>query len=42
MEQILTLKNIGEKLYDFEEIPTENKEYSILGRGNYACVEKMK
>ena len=42
MRQFGNLKNIGEKLSDFEEIPNENKQYCILGRGNYAFVEKMK
>ena len=36
------LGNIGEKLSDFEEVPHNNKDYFILGKGNFGYVEKMK
>ena len=38
------LESIGNKLADFEEIPnSKNGEpFSILGKGNYGYVEKMK
>jgi serine/threonine protein kinase len=39
---MFNLENIGEKLSDFEEIPTGDKQYCIIGKGNYACVEKMR
>ena len=42
IEQIKNLKDIGLKLSDFEEIKTENQEYTILGKGNFGYVEKMK
>jgi serine/threonine protein kinase len=42
MEQFGNLKNIGEKLSDYEEIPIGNKNYFILGSGNFGIVEKMK
>ena len=37
-----TLQNIGEKLSDFEEIPNSKKKYTLLGKGNFGYVEKMK
>ena len=38
------LKNLGNKLSDYEEVPDQkkNKNYTILGKGNFAYVEKMK
>ena len=39
---INTLRYIGNKLSDFEEIPDNTKKYTILGRGNFGYVEKMK
>ena len=37
------LKNIGTKLSDFKEIEDseKKKKFSILGKGNFACTEKM-
>ena len=37
-----TLQNIGEKLSDFEEIPNSEKNYTLLGKGYFGYVEKMK
>jgi len=37
-----TLRNIGNKLSDFEEIPDKIKRYTILGRGNFGYAEKMR
>ena len=39
---INTLRNIGNKLSDFEEIPDKIKRYTILGRGNFGYAEKMR
>ena len=36
------LKDIGEKLSDFEEVPHEDKSYFFLGKGNFGYTEKMK
>ena len=36
------LKYIGNKLADFEEIPDNDKRYTILGIGNFGYAEKMK
>ena len=36
------LKDIGNKLSDFEEIPKSGKNYFILGNGSFGYVEKMK
>ena len=36
------LKNIGIKLADFDEISDNGKRYTILGRGNFGYVEKMR
>jgi len=36
------LKNIGNKLADFDEIPDNGKKYTLLGSGNFGYVEKMK
>ena len=36
------LGNIGSKLSDFEEIEKNGKQYSLLGKGNFGYVEKMK
>jgi hypothetical protein len=36
------LEHIGNKLSDFEEIPNKDKNYTILGKGNFGYVEKMK
>ena len=38
------LENIGNKLFDFEEIPDNerNRSYTILGKGNFGYTEKMK
>ena len=36
------LKNIGNKLADFDEIPDNGKRYTLLGSGNFGYVEKMK
>ena len=36
------LQNIGTKLSDFEEVPSEDKSYSLLGKGNFGYAEKMK
>ena len=36
------LEDIGTKLADFEEIPNNEKKYTILGRGNFGYAEKMK
>jgi len=39
---INTLENIGNQLSDFDEIPNNEKRYTILGRGNFGYAEKMK
>ena len=39
---INTLEHIGNKLSDFDEIPNNEKRYTILGRGNFGYAEKMK
>ena len=36
------LKNIGTKLSDFETIKNDEKDYTILGTGNFSYCEKMK
>ena len=36
------LKDIGNKLSDFEEIPKNGKKYFLLGNGNFGYAEKMK
>ena len=38
----MMLKDIGNKLSDFEEIPKDDKKYFLLGNGNFAYAEKMK
>ena len=40
--KLMNLENIGIKLSDFEAIPTKNKKYSLLGKGNFVYAEKMK
>lgn len=42
IDPLKNLKDIGIKLSDFEEIKTENENYTILGKGNFGYVEKMK
>ena len=42
IDPLKNLKDIGIKLSDFEEIKTENEKYTILGKGNFGYVEKMK
>ena len=42
IENLKNLKDIGTKLSDFEEIKAENEKYTILGKGNFGYVEKMK
>ena len=42
IEYLKNLKDIGTKLSDFEEIKAENEKYTILGKGNFGYVEKMK
>ena len=34
--------DIGTKPGDYEPIKSEDKEYTILGKGNYGYTEKMK
>ena len=41
-ENIVNLAGIGTKQEDFESIPSNNKEYTILGKGAYGYAEKMK
>ena len=36
------LEHIGNKLSDFEEIPNDGKNYTLLGKGNFGYVEKVK
>ena len=36
------LQNIGTRLSDFEEIPSEGKNFFLLGKGNFGYAEKMK
>ena len=36
------LQNIGTKLSDFQEIPSKDKKYFLLGKGCYGYAEKMK
>ena len=36
------LENIGKHLSDFEEIPSNGKTYTLLGKGNFGYCEKMK
>ena len=36
------LKNIGEKLSDFEDVPNNGKSYWYLGKGNFGFTLKMK
>jgi len=38
----MMLKDIGNKLSDFEEIPKNGKKYFLLGNGNFGYAEKMK
>ena len=38
----MMLKEIGNKLSDFEEIPKNGKKYFLLGNGNFGYAEKMK
>ena len=38
----MILKDIGNKLSDFEEIPKNGKKYFLLGNGNFGYAEKMK
>jgi hypothetical protein len=42
IEPLKNLKDIGIKLPNFEEIKTESKKNTILGKGNFGYVEKMK
>ena len=39
---IITLDDIGTKLSDFEEIRSSNKNYTVLGAGNFGYAEKMR
>ena len=41
-ENITNLEGIGTKQEDFESVPSNNKPYTILGRGNFGYAEKMK
>ena len=41
-EDLRFLQNIGTKLSDFQEISSEDKNYFVLGRGNFGYTEKMK
>jgi len=41
LEKKLNLKDIGTSLKDFKEVKNKDKNYSILGYGNNAYVEKM-
>ena len=36
------LGNIGTKLLDFDEIPKKDKQFWLLGKGNFGYAEKMK
>ena len=36
------LQNIGTKLSDFQEIPSKDKKFFLLGKGCYGYAEKMK
>ena len=36
------LQNIGTRLSDFEEMPSEGKNFCLLGKGNFGYAEKMK
>ena len=38
----MILEDIGNKLSDFEEIPKGEKQYFLLGNGNFGYAEKMK
>ena len=42
IENLEKLEEIGMNLEDFEEIPKDEKPYTILGKGNFGYVEKMK
>ena len=41
-ENTFNLEGIGKRPQDFEPIKSKDKEYSILGKGNYGYAEKMK
>ncbi len=41
-ENILFLQGIGTKPEDFESIKSKDKEYTILGHGNFGFAEKMR
>ena len=41
-ENTINLLEIGTKVEDFEPIKSGDKEYSILGKGNFGYAEKMK
>ena len=40
--QLKNLLNIGTKLSDFEEIKNSEKNYTLLGKGNFGYAEKMR
>ena len=42
LEQLKNLENIGTSLSSFEEIKNADKNYTILGAGNFGYAEKMK
>ena len=42
MEKSDFLENVGNKLSYFEAVKNDLKEYTILGKGNFSYVEKMK
>ena len=41
-ENIKDLANIGTKIDDFEPIPSNGKNYCVLGKGNFGFAEKVK
>ena len=41
-ENITNLAGIGTKPEDFEPIKSGNSEYTILGKGTFSFIEKMK
>ena len=41
-ENLGNLISIGTKPEDYESIPSTDKPYTILGRGNFGYAEKMK
>ena len=42
IKYLIKLEDIGNKLSDFEEIESNGKKYSYLGKGNFGYTEKMK